>query len=133
MPPITILDTPQITIRCYPETKIVHHQMHGYCHGKDFRDALMAGVDAMRRYGADKWLSDDRELPVLDSDDREWGEEFWAPEVLKAGWRYWAIVQPARALARVRMEERGGAFAKRGVTVKYFTEPDEALRWLQSQ
>jgi hypothetical protein len=47
-----------------------------YTHGKDFRDALMSGVEAMKRYGANKWLSDDRKNPVLNSDDRQWGS--WA-------------------------------------------------------
>jgi len=133
MPPVVVLDTKQITVRYYPESKIIHHEMHEYTHGKDFRDALMAGVEAMKRYGADKWLSDDRKNPVLNSDDRQWGEDVWAPQVLKAGWKYWAIVQPEKALARVRMEERGEAFAKRGVTVEFFAEPGEALRWLTSR
>jgi hypothetical protein len=133
MPPVVVLDTKQITVRYYPESKIIHHEMHEYTHGKDFRDALMAGVEAMKRYGADKWLSDDRKNPVLNSDDRQWGEDVWAPQVLKAGWKYWAIVQPEKALARVRMEERGEAFAKRGVTVEFFSEPGEALRWLTSR
>lgn len=133
MPPIVILDTPQITVRCDPDAKIIHHEMHEYTHGKDFRDALMAGVEAMKKYRANKWLSDDRKNPVLNADDREWGEEVWAPAVMKAGWKYWAIVQPEKALARVRMEERGEAFSNRGVTVKFFSDPGEAMKWLKSQ
>ena len=133
MPPITVLDTKQITIKYYPETKIVHHEMHEYTHGKDFRDALMAGVDAMRRYGANKWLSDDRKNPVFNADDQQWAKDVWAPQVVKAGWKYWAIVKPEKALARVRMEESAERYAKVGVTVKFFTDPDSAMDWLKRQ
>ena len=133
MPPITILDTPQITVWYYPESKIVHHQMHQYTHGKDFRDALTAGVEAMKKHGAKKWLSDDRKNPVLTPEDQQWGQEVWAPQVIKAGWKYWAIVLPERVLAKFRMEERAERYSKMGVTVKTFTDPDEAMRWLKSQ
>jgi hypothetical protein len=133
MPPVTILDTPQITVWYYPESKIIHHQMHQYTHGKDFRDALTAGVEAMRKHGAKKWLSDDRKNPVFSAEDQQWAQEVWAPQVIKAGWKYWAIVLPERALAKFRMEERAERYSKVGVTVKTFTDPDEALRWLKSQ
>ena len=133
MPPIILYDSPQITVRFYPDTKIVHHEMHGHAHGQDFNDALTAGAEAMKKYKGSKWLSDDRELPVLSPQDRQWGDDVWAPEVLKAGFKYWAIVQPAKALARIRLEERGQVWTKRGVTVEYFSDPDEALRWLKSQ
>jgi len=133
MPPIIILETPQITVRYHPDAKIIHHEMHAYTHGKDFRDALMAGVEAMKKYGAHKWLSDDRKNPILNSDDRQWGEDVWLPEVIRAGWKYWALVEPEKALARVRMEERAETFRKQGVTVKSFTDSDEAMKWLKSQ
>jgi hypothetical protein len=133
MPPLAILETPQITVWYYADSKIVHHQMHQYTHGKDFRDALMAGVEAMRKYGAKKWLSDDRKTPLLDPDDQAWAREVWQPAVVAAGWKYWAIVEPERALARIRLEERAERYSKLGVTVKVFHDPDEALRWLKSQ
>jgi hypothetical protein len=133
MPPIMVLDTPQITVRYYPENKIVHHEMHQYTHGKDFRDALMAGLDAMKRNGARKWLSDDRKNPVFNADDQQWAREVWSPAVIKAGWKYWAIVEPERALARARMEERAERYSQLGVTVKTFSDPEEALKWLKSQ
>ena len=133
MPPIIILDTPQITVQYHPEGKIIHHEMHDYTHGKDLRDGLMAGVEAMKKYGATKWLSDDRKNVVLNLDDRQWGEDVWLPAVIEAGWKYWALVEPEKALARARMEERAEVFKKRGVTVRSSTDPDEAMKWLKSQ
>jgi hypothetical protein len=133
MPPIAVFETPQITVWYHPDAKIIHHEMHQYTHGKDFRDALMAGVEAMKKYGANKWLSDDRKNPVFGPEDQEWARDVWSPAVIKAGWKYWALVEPERALARIRMEERVERYAKLGVTVKVFHDADEALSWLKSQ
>jgi hypothetical protein len=70
---------------------------------------------------------------VFNADDQQWAREVWAPLVVKAGWKYWAIVEPEKALARVRMEASAERYAKLGVTVKTFDSPDEALKWLKSR
>lgn len=133
MPAITIFETPQITIWYYPDTKIIHHRMHQYTHGKDFRDALMAGLEAMRRYRAYKWLSDDRRMPVLTAEDQQWGTEVWQPLVMKAGWKFWAVVLPKAVLGSMRMEKLAEKYSKLGVTVQSFEDLDEAMKWLVSR
>lgn len=133
MAAITILETNQITVWYHSDTRIIHHVMHQYTHGQAFRDALMAGADAMKKYRAYKWLSDDRHNPVLGPEDQKWGIEIWEPEVLKAGWRYWAIVQPERAIAKLRMTKLAERYSEKGVTVQLFTDPEEAMKWLESQ
>ena len=133
MPPVTILDTPQITVWYHADKKMIHHKMHQYAHGKDFRDALMAGVDAMKKHGATKWLSDDRANPVMTPEDQKWSVDVWQAQVMNAGWKHWALVEPQGVLAKMRMEQFTERFSKRGVTVKVFTDPDEAMRWLAGQ
>jgi len=130
---ITIFETPQITIWYHPDTKIVHHQMHQYTHGKDFRDALMVGMDAMRRHRATKWLSDDRKNPAMTAEDQQWGTEVWQPLVMKAGWKYWAVCPSKHALGQMRMEKLAEKYSALGVTVKFFEDPDEAMKWLVSR
>ena len=133
MPPITILENQQITVLYHPDTKIIHHECHENVHGPDFREGLMAGAEAMKKYGAKKWLSDDRKHTVFTPDDLAWTKDVWRPAVLKAGWKYWAIVEPERPLARIRIEERAETMTKLGVTTKLFTDPDEAMKWLKAQ
>ena len=128
----TILDNDQITMWYHPEKKIIHHQMHKYVFGPKFREFLLKGVDVMRQRGADKWLSDDRLNPVLKPEDNQWAMTEWAPMVMKAGWKYWAIVQPEHLIAKLRMETNAKAFADMGLTVQLFSDPDEALKWLES-
>jgi hypothetical protein len=55
------------------------------------------------------------------------------PVTLQAGWKYWAIVQPKEILAKVTMENLMRDFARFGLTAKYFVDPDEAYKWLESQ
>jgi len=66
----------------YPDKKIIHHEMHKYTHGQIFRDALMAGLEAMKKYRAQKWLSDDRNNPALDTADTDWNMAHWLPGLL---------------------------------------------------
>ncbi len=60
MPAITIFETPQIVVWYHPDTKIIHHQMRRYTHGKDFRDALMLATHWL--HGSDVFVTLDRKL-----------------------------------------------------------------------
>lgn len=133
MSTITIYDSEQVTVWYYPEKGIIHHQMHEHTYGVDFRKALMAGADAMKKYHAKKWLSDDRNNPLLRPDDQEWGTAVWQPAVFAAGWKYWAVVQPEYDLAKVRMAKLSERFSLQGVKVEFFGDPESAMAWLESQ
>jgi hypothetical protein len=53
-------------------------QCVSYTHGQVLRDALLAGARAMARNRAQKWLSDDRNNPVLKPEDLAWARDVWA-------------------------------------------------------
>lgn len=133
MSKIKIFDTDHVTVWYHPEKKIVHHEMHKYTHGQAFRDVLMVGLEAMKKYQAQKWLSDDRKNPVLNSEDSEWSKTYWRPQVLEAGWKYWAIVQPEKPAAKFSMDKIAKDMADFGVTVQIFNDPEEAIRWLENK
>lgn len=57
----------------------------------------------------------------------------WFPKTAAAGRKYWAIVPPERVLARLTMEKLTKEYGAAGVTAKFFSDPDEAMRWLESQ
>lgn len=133
MSKIIIVDNDQITLWYHSDKKIIHHQVHKFLHGQVFRESLMAGAAAMKKYSAKKWLSDDRGSPVLDKADLEWGTAHWSPKVIQAGWKFWAIVTPEKALAKMNMDQLSKEYAAKGVTVKAFSDPDVAMKWLESQ
>jgi hypothetical protein len=129
----TIADKSAASMWYYPATKIVHHEIHGFFAGKEFRDFLLAGTEAIRKHHATKWLSDDRKSPVLSQEDTEWGKDNWFVPTLKAGWKHWAIVKPEKAVGKMVMDRLVADYAAAGINAKFFTDPDEAYRWLSAQ
>lgn len=133
MPTQTILQNTNFTLWYHPEKKIVHHQLHKFIAGTMFRELLMSGTDLIKKNGATKWLSDDRSNSALRQDDLEWSEVEWAPITAKAGWKFWAIVQPDKILGQMAMQRLTEKYAKLGVTAKVFGDPASAMSWLEKQ
>ncbi|MBI1282117.1 MAG: hypothetical protein GC179_28580 [Anaerolineaceae bacterium] len=133
MADLTILTNEYATLVYHEDTKIVHHTFLQPIGGQPFRDILLAGVDCMTKYGATKWLSDDRENSELSPDDGKWATTIWAKLVQDAGWKSWALVVPNDILGRLNMVEFVNLYSKRGVRVQVFTKLEEALAWLEQQ
>jgi hypothetical protein len=131
MPAMTIIDDANISMWYYPESKILHHQIHRFFCGKPFRDALNKGVEVFRKYGAHKWLSDDRGIPALSKEDLEWGHKDWFPRVLKSGWKYWAIVMPEKVVGQITIKRLMEDYSAQGVTTRVFSSVNEAKDWLE--
>jgi len=126
-------DSPIATVWCIPEKKLIHHQIHKFVFGEEFRRFLLAGTEAMKKNKATKWLSDDRANTVMSPEDMEWGQKTWFPQTVAAGWKFWAIVQPEKVLAQMGMEQLVKDYSAAGITAKFFTDPDEAVKWLEAQ
>lgn len=130
---ITIIENDDANLWYYPEKKIVHHKFHKFIFGYAFRMVLSEGASLMEKYGAQKYLSEDTSNTVVRKEDSDWGFAEWAPRVIKAGWKYWAIVQPESTIAQINMIQFAKEYKKRGVTVQMFTDVEKALKWLESQ
>ncbi|MDD9947284.1 MAG: hypothetical protein OXU20_39965 [Myxococcales bacterium] len=131
--PILILDDPSITVHCYVDEGVIHHEVHAFCNMETMKRALTAGVEAMREHGATKWLSDDRKNGPLSADQEAWGRQVWFPSAYEAGWRFWAICLPEGVVARQTLERRIAGYAQQGVTVERFDDPTVAWGWLRHQ
>jgi len=131
MAAITIMDDANISMWYYPDTKILHHQIHRFFYGKPFRDALNKGVEVFQKYGARKWLSDDRAETALTPDDLKWGDEDWFPRVARCGWKYWAIVMPEKIVGQLTLKKLADKYSAQGVTTRIFSSVDEAKNWLE--
>jgi hypothetical protein len=128
-----VVDNEFGTMWFYPGKKIIAHQIKKFIYGESLYNFLLAGTEMMRKNKAHKWLSDDRYSPVLRKEDMEWGVTNWFPQTVQAGWKYWAIVQPIKTVGQMNMEELVKNYSKAGVIAKFFTDPDEALKWLDKQ
>ena len=126
----TILDTEYATVWYYPEPKIVHHVFHKFIYGPEFRNVLETGLDAFKKHGAQKWLSDDRKNVEFTPDDIVFSVTDWGPRAAKAGWKFWALVVPDDVAARGGMQDIIGTFYDLGVRVALFTNLEDARNWL---
>lgn len=119
-----------ITIWYHSLTKIIHHQVHKALRGEAYRQAFVKGTEALRKYGAQKWLSDDRRHFILPQEDQEWANAIWFPATRDAGWKYWAIIMPDNAVTVLFLRRFAAQWSAAGVATEVFTSPDPALEWL---
>src|SRR5882757_9151645 len=101
---ITVIDNEFVSMWFYIDKGILHHEFHKYLWGDTFREALNKGVEVFQHHHASKWLSDDRKNAALSQADTEWAIENWFPRVLKAGWKYWALVLPENVIGQMNMK-----------------------------
>ncbi len=133
MPPVIILDTEYITVEYLPDQKIIRQTVHKPIGDKLLKQALTAGSDALIKYGAQKWLSDDRKNGPVSREVVEWGLQGWAQRTIGAGWKYWADVVPETLAAAGTMLPVIDAFFQMGLQMMVFTDPEQAKQWLDSK
>ncbi|ATW27457.1 hypothetical protein DCMF_24310 [Candidatus Formimonas warabiya] len=133
MSKLTIIDNEFASLWYYPDKKIIHHQIKKYITGKPLQDLLNRGTEELRKNGAKKWLSDDRNNNALGVKDTEWANNIWFPNTAQAGWKYWALVQPEKITGQMNMKRQTSFVSDAGVVVKVFNDPDEAMSWLEAQ
>ena len=129
----TILDNEFATVNVHPDKKILQHKFHKFIFGDAFREVLTKGVDAFEENHCTKWLSDDRNNSALKQEDLTWTQTIWEPRVLKAGWKYWALVMPDKTVGKMSMKGLVDHYAKVGVTVEIFDSPEKGMAWLESK
>jgi hypothetical protein len=130
---ITIVENESASLWYHPHAKIVHHEFRRHVFGENFRAVLEKGLEVFIAHGAKKWLSDDRGNGPLSAADGKWAETDWGPRVMAAQWKYWAVVLPEKVLGQMNMRVWTELYAKKGVTVRAFSDPGEAMAWLEQQ
>ena len=111
---------------------MVHHAIRGKISSAEFRDLLTKGAECLEKNRAVKWLSDDTKNGPISPEDSTWGEVVWGTRVIRAGFKFWAIVVPANAVGSLQMRRFANAYRDRRVTVEIFADPAQALSWLES-
>jgi hypothetical protein len=127
-----IFESPSASMWFHSELKIIHHRINRYIHDDEFRDFMMLGTQTMKEKQANKWLSDDRNINVVNKADMDWGAEHWFPKTVEAGWKYWAIVNPKNVIGQLDLEMLAKRYGAMGIETRFFNGPDDALSWLES-
>lgn len=129
-----LFDHPLITVWYHARQKVVHHKILGPVLAEDgevFKRALLTGADALQRYGAGKWLSDDRMHSTMPGEVQQWAHEVWFPRTCRAGWKYWAIVKPEKVVTKMFVARLASTFSGLGVATEFFQDVGDAMNWLQ--
>jgi len=132
-PPEVIHHSEWITVWYHADVKVVHHRFHKAIRGEPFRSALTTGTAVLLKQRASKWLSDDRFVFILPQEDQEWAQTQWFPQTLKAGWKYWAIAKPEKAVVDLFLRRLAANYSAAGVQTELFTTPEAGLQWLASR
>jgi hypothetical protein len=127
------IDNEFVSLRYHVRQRVVHHEFKQFVRGEHFRGVLEKGLEVFRRYGAYKWLSDDRGNTAITPADSEWAVTDWAPRVIAAGWRFWAVVLPENTIGQMNMRRWLKTYAEKGVTADAFSDPAVAFDWLENQ
>jgi hypothetical protein len=128
----TVIDNEFATLFYHEDTKVVHHSFKKAIAGEALRNLLLTGVDVLKKNEAHKWLSDDRGMDApLPDEDTAWAQAEWFPRAKEAGWQYWALVVPAEVKSRINLSEFVFNYAQQGLRVAVFTQPEEAMKWLE--
>jgi hypothetical protein len=128
-----VLQNEHIDLWYYPDLKIVHHQMKLAPTSQEFRELLDRGAETLERFRAIKWMSDDRGNTLLKPDDEAWAQKEWLPRVLRAGFKFWAIVLPAVAIGKLNMQRLANDHLRYGIQSRIESTPDPAFEWLKAQ
>ena len=130
---MTICEDEYMSLRYYPETGIVHHQIKGYLVQGGFRKLLSASAELLETYRATKYVSDDRNNVVVDPEDIKWADENWYPRAAKAGLKHWALVLPSTMVGTLQSKSILEHRRRQGVDVEGFDRIEDAMAWLQSK
>jgi len=132
MAPISVFDNEYITVQYWPDKKLIYHVIHKPIDGQPLKDALNAGTEALIKYKATKWLSDDRKNGPVSQDVIDWGIQDWDPRTIAGGWKYWANVVPQEIVAAGSMAPLIEILYDMGLRLMVFTDPQKAIEWLDS-
>lgn len=131
METIKVLDNKHVTLFYHEDKRMVHHVYKPTIGGEHLKEALNTGIELLQKHGANKWLSDNRAIQAHTEEEGQWVNNDWLPRAIDAGWKYWALVVPDNIMARFNMGEFIEIFHNMGVRVMVFTQPEDAMLWLE--
>lgn len=126
-----LIDNEYVTLYYHEDKGMIHHVYKLGIGGDYLKEALNTGTDVLAEKGLTKWLSDNRAIEGVTDEEAAWIDTEWLPRTVEAGWKYWALVVPETQLARINMFQFVTSFSERGIKVRVYSDPDEAMAWLE--
>jgi hypothetical protein len=130
-------ERPFVRVRWNEESQCVESEWLAFAFGAPYRETLEKSLELHRQKKCPRSLSDLRKASVIVDEDARWVIDNWMPRARAAGILKFAVIRPASVVSQLQLEQmgrKGGGqlAATLGVTTQYFTDVDEARRWLTS-
>ncbi len=123
--------SPNAHVEWFEKEQVVLKKFTGFIHGDELHSAFNAGYEQLKKANGNKWLSDNRGLPVYKQEDIEWINHKWFPKMLNIGWKYWALVEPESAIGLMVMK-KFAFYTDQGIILQVFKNTEESFAWLNS-
>jgi hypothetical protein len=118
-------------VEWFEKEKVVLKRFTGFIHGDELHSAFNSGYEQLKKENGNKWLSDNRGLPVYKQEDIDWINNDWFLRMLNAGWKYWALVEPESAIGLMVMK-KFVFYTDQGIILQVFKNTEEGFAWLNS-
>ena len=130
---MVIIERPNLRLEWIEPDNILKKTCSGFVTSEALREVYEAGLAELVRRRVSKVLSDNRELVPAPQDMLEWIEKDWTPRMAHAGWRHWAVIEPANPLGAMSARRWIQIYRRHRVQVEVFHAEPEALAWLRAQ
>lgn len=130
---VLVTYAPNIRFHWLETDRVLVKTCDGFVTSKALRETYAAAALFVEQEKVTRILSDNRDLHPTGREDLDWIEREWLPRMVRAGWRSWAVVGPTSALGAMHMRRWVELYGDRGITVRGFTDPGEAIAWLRTQ
>jgi hypothetical protein len=126
-------DSPGLVVSWDAAIKSAVLRFRGYTEGDDFRQAARSVLQVLEEKGANKLLTDARDMRAMTQEDQQWVDTEWHPRARAAGLTYNAVVQPRSATAKLSVVAVVRKFPAGSIELAYFTSLEEATKWLRAK
>ena len=128
---ILIKETDTYKLEHDVETNSILHTIKRFLVTEEWRDLLSTGQNYFVEKNLSKWISDNRDLPIVHNNIDDWLFNEWLPGMINLGWKKWALIEPEISAGKKNQEKYQESFAQVGIEVQSFKELDQARAWIK--
>ena len=126
-----IKETDSFSIEYDVETNSILHTVKSFLVTDEWKDLLTTGHHFFAENKLSKWISDNRDLPVLHNNIDAWFYNDWLPGMIETGWKQWAMVEPTIHPGKLSQKSYLENIANLGIEVRSFEGLEEAREWIK--
>jgi hypothetical protein len=123
-------DEPWASIHWDREHRWVYSEWKGFATSIELRAGMMKIIKAIRDHHAAWFVSDNRMLEMVASEDQLWIRDTWTPLAVDAGLERIAVVLASRGLGKFASEAVLSQIGKTAFATRTFATVSEAMEWV---